>query len=477
MGGQVGGFHNSLSEYVITHDGIFNENYFQIQSRETNLLNTLEISHARVKNPINGEMEQFLGLFLKSKYDGTKGIREPIDICITLDISGSMSSCLDNLKRKTRNDLSVEAIVNLTNQLNDDDGIAINTFDENSHIIVPFTLKKNLTQKNIDDVKKILPYGNENIYNALNGAMLQLVESTKKNKRIFIITDLWAHDTDLKDFENLFKECVNERNIEITIIGISQDANSHLAKIVAYEKGCNYYNVLEASDLDKYLVQQFNYVCFPYSYDIKIKYNSENLKVIETIGAGDKKVEGNNVDICDIGTAICSELKTIDNKIYMEGGLILLKLKDEKGGNIDSLCELILEYNDRDNKRYEQKFNYIIQKDEYNQEYFSSKTIEHGIALYYYTNMCSNLLNYKNAYNQNTFINLNDRNSYENNERIKKDIEEYEKYHDRRLLENVIEFLTMHYISVEGLENHCERYIEKINNAFKLDTPKRYQGE
>ena len=46
MGGQVGGFHNSFSEYIITYDGIINENYFQINERETNLLNNLEISHS-----------------------------------------------------------------------------------------------------------------------------------------------------------------------------------------------------------------------------------------------------------------------------------------------------------------------------------------------------------------------------------------------------------------------------------------------
>jgi hypothetical protein len=180
MGGQVGGFHNSLSEYLITYDGIFNENYFHIQSRETNLLNNLEISHCIVKNPLGGEIEQFLGILLKSKYDGTKGIREPIDICITLDISGSMTAYLNETEKKSRNDLSVEAIIKLTEQLEPEDGIAINTFDETSHNIVPFTLKKNLTEKNIDDVRKIKPFGNENIYNALNGAMLQLIESTKK---------------------------------------------------------------------------------------------------------------------------------------------------------------------------------------------------------------------------------------------------------------------------------------------------------
>ena len=482
MGGQVGGFHNSLSEYLITYDGIFNENYFHIQSRETNLLNNLEISHCIVKNPLGGEIEQFLGILLKSKYDGTKGIREPIDICITLDISGSMTAYLNETEKKSRNDLSVEAIIKLTEQLEPEDGIAINTFDETSHNIVPFTLKKNLTEKNIDDVRKIKPFGNENIYNALNGAMLQLIESTKKNKRIFIITDLWAHDNDLKDFEKLFKECVHEKNIEITIIGISQDANSHLAKIVSYEKGCNYYNVLKDIDLEKYLVKQFNYICFPYAYDLKVKYKSEYLKVIEAIGVGDKKIEGNNVDICDIGCAIPSELNIIGDKIYMEGGLILLKLKNQNENIVDDIdfsCELILEYIDRNDKKYEQKYNYKykVGKNGCKNDYFSSKTIEHGMALYYYTTMCQNLLNYKNAYNENTFINLNQRCSNENMDRINKDLKTYEKYHNKKLLENIIEFLTVHYDIVEGLINHCDRYIEKINNAFKLDTPKRYQGE
>ena len=93
-------------------------------------------------------------------------------------------------RSKTRNDLSVEAIVKLIDQLKDDDGIAINTFDETSHNIVPFKLKKNLTKENIEKVKRIAPRGNENIYNSLKGAIEQLLESTKKNKRIIIITDL-----------------------------------------------------------------------------------------------------------------------------------------------------------------------------------------------------------------------------------------------------------------------------------------------
>ena len=117
MGGQIGGFHNSLSEYLITYDGVINENYFKIAARESQLINDLEISQCQVKNPMTSEIEYFLGLLIKSKYDGTPGIREPVDVCITLDISGSMSCHIGSEQKdaKTRNDLSVESIVKLCN--------------------------------------------------------------------------------------------------------------------------------------------------------------------------------------------------------------------------------------------------------------------------------------------------------------------------------------------------------------------------
>ena len=479
MGGQFGGMHNSFAEYSITYDGVINENYFPIKARENELLNNLEISHCKVRNPITNEEELYLGLIVKSKYDGTPGIREPLDICITLDISGSMTSFIganqdDDL---TRNDLSVQSIVKLVQQLKDEDGIAINTFDTESHNIVPFTLKKNLTQKNIDDIKAIKPSGDENIYNALKGAMEQLEHSEKKNKRIIIITDLWAHDSQLSNFKELFKKCVHENKIEITIIGISQDANSHLAEVVAYEKGCNYYNVLYPNDLEKYLVKQFNYICFPYSYNVKVKYNSTNLKVVQCLGVGDKKIkEGNNVDICEMGSAVPSELKLINGENYMEGGLILLKLEKQNNENINFSCELILEYEDRNFVKNEQRYKYEVNDESTADNYFSSKAIEKGIALHYYTSMCKNLLNYKNAFNQNKFENLRSPDSA-HQKKWDEDKEKYGKYHDIKIINKVMEFLKEHYLIVDGIPNHYERYEKKMYDASELNTPKRYQGE
>ena len=219
MGGEFGGMYNSCSEYLITYDGVFNENYFPIKSRENDLINNIEISHAKVKNPITNETELFLGLIMKSKYDGTQGIREPIDICITLDISGSMQSKIgpNQDDDKSRNDLSVEAIVKLSQQLNDDDGIAINTFNLKSHNIVPFKLKKNLTQQNINDIKAIKPFGDENIYNALEGAMQQLEQSTKKIKELLLL-QIYGHMIKLLILKNYLKSVYMKKKLKLLLL-------------------------------------------------------------------------------------------------------------------------------------------------------------------------------------------------------------------------------------------------------------------
>ena len=79
-------FFENLSK--ISYDGIFNENYFKISSKETKLLLNMELSKAKIENIFNkNENEYYIGLICKSKYDGEE-INEPLDLSIALDISG-----------------------------------------------------------------------------------------------------------------------------------------------------------------------------------------------------------------------------------------------------------------------------------------------------------------------------------------------------------------------------------------------------
>ena len=61
----------------------------------------------------------------------------------------------------------------------------------------------------------------------------------------------------------------------------------------------------------------------------------------------------------------------------------------------------------------EQKYEYEIKMEENAGDYFSTKSIEKGSGLYYYNIICNNLLNYKNAYKNHRFLDLNNKGNEE----------------------------------------------------------------
>ena len=82
---------NVPSSTTIIYEGILNSAYFKLNSKEKKKTINIEISLSSVKNPISNEKEVWIGTLFKLKYDGQK-INKLIDLSITLDISGSMSS-------------------------------------------------------------------------------------------------------------------------------------------------------------------------------------------------------------------------------------------------------------------------------------------------------------------------------------------------------------------------------------------------
>ena len=130
-------FQNVPSSKTITYEGIFNETFFKVNSKEEKKTINMEISFASVRNPISNENEVWLGTLLKSKYDGQK-IDKLIDLSIAIDISGSMSGSRINMAKKS--------LIQLIQKLNDEDNIAISKFNKSSEPI--FTYQK------VSDLKK-----------------------------------------------------------------------------------------------------------------------------------------------------------------------------------------------------------------------------------------------------------------------------------------------------------------------------------
>ena len=276
------------SSTTLTYEGLFSENFFKINEREKYLINNLEISSAHIINPLNNEKETWIGLLTKSKYDGI-GIREPIDICILIDISGSMDDRVQN-SNKNRLDISKSSVIKFMKNINDTDNVSVIKFDYIAEEIIPFS-NGNKFKENFEDFSKAInslkPKGGTNLYKALDTAYNIMKKNSKnKYKRIVFITDMEYYE-DI-NFKKLCQKS-SEENIFITFLGISEQFNTQLVEQVAKMRGCNYYVIRNEEDIQKYLIDEFNYTCFVNDIDTRIELLSSNLKIEKIIGTGFKE--------------------------------------------------------------------------------------------------------------------------------------------------------------------------------------------
>ena len=311
MGGQVGGggnFNIGSFNTIVPYEGMINENYFKISQRETELAANLEIFKSITKNPFNKQLEYFIGLLIKSKYDGIGRQLDDIDLSIALDISGSMKSYItkkptfkemfknvrqNEERENSKNRLSIakECLFKLIDSMNDKMQMALTTFNIVSQVIIPLSPKNEI--KSISNkINYINANGGTDLAVALQGAANCLNQSTAKFKRVIIITDGWDNRP---EFMEIARE-LNKRDILITVLSIDSGSNSSNYDKLSELKGCNYYFILNEYDMEKYLIKQLNYICFPALYDMKINFISDDAYLIRTIGCGQENEKSNKLD-------------------------------------------------------------------------------------------------------------------------------------------------------------------------------------
>ena len=459
------GNYDYYSEFsFVSFNGFINENLFSIQSPEKNLVQNLDITHGITTNPFTYKKDAFLGLLLKSKYDGV-GKREPIDLSIALDISGSMF-CTEQNETKSRLDLAKEALIKLVSIMNEEnDRLSLITFNQKTEKIFGLLNKSEIQKNHLQKLNNINAGGGTNLLDAGIASLdnLNLDQNNNKKKRIVFITDAYYEDTSEELF-NLIKHYAEELKVPCTIIAISSESNTILADKLCHFPGCNYFTVVKSSDLENYLVQNFQFIFFPIAYETKLTVTSENAKIIKCIGddknildeIGQRKNEVNDNKIqFDFGTSFSSQVMILD-KMYSKGGLILLKISpDDLAKNEDIKFDFSLEYiQDDNNKKCCQNYSYVIKKEEKNNEFFKNDNIKKGIAIYYFVNALNWLVS--------------------SEKEKKSDPKKENKEKDLKMLETrqvIREYLKNNF----GSEPDSEENKEILNNYLKM-LEQRYQG-
>ena len=442
---------NLPSSTTMTYEGIFNATYFKLNSKEEKKTMNMEISLASVKNPISNEKEVWLGTLLKSKYDGQK-INKLIDLSIAIDVSGSMMG--------NRIIMAKKSLIQLIQKLDDEDNITISKFNNKSQQIFPYQKISELKKLDFTaEIEKIHSGGGTDILAAFKGAYNSMtLENCNKNKlrRMIIITDM--EDSVGKTLTE-FCEKISKEGIYVTILGISSEFQTDLAELTAHVKGANYVVIKDINDITKYLVEDFEYLCFPNATDITMEITTPYINIERIVGSGKEGIEvmtdkagwnlekhkyytddfkekifllllyfkrknmilpkpvililseflvpGVKKEIGKILTCFPSQLKIIgENKIYVEGGMILLRL-DKKTIKNENLMRFEINYhNEIQNIKESADIEYSFKKELIEKEnYFSDSKIETALALFYfakynrrYMKICNNE-NKKKKYN------------------------------------------------------------------------------
>ena len=497
------------SSTTLTYEGLYSENYFKIKEKETKAFYNFEISSASLINPLTKKREYYLGVLLKSKYDGI-GLREPIDIGLSIDISGSMSG--DSIE------YTKESIFKFLKNLTENDNICINVFNHEEKLILPFQKKNNL--KNIETIIKSLEAsGGTDIYKGLNGIYNELNKHYDKGnlkKRIILITDMeYEHN---EEFIDLCRQ-ISKEKIYLTILGISDQFNTELVEEIAHIEGSNYYVITKMGDIDKYLVKEFNYVCFPSSFNNILEINAPFLSINSVIGTGKKRINKNEVKlewdqsshklynknfrdgifymlcyfkkkgkilpkpvilciskyiqishiktISEMDTLFPSYIKELGNNMYVKGGIFLLRL-NEQTLHKKNYVQINMKYkNSIDYKNYEVSSLLDFDKVE-KDEFFSDKNIEYALGLYYFAKFNRILMKYCNKENKNS-NNKYIQDIIKNNkisdmkDIIKKFL--YLHFHDFNNNENYIKYM----INMEKITIKTKNYIDSQNNKINYD--------
>ena len=436
VGGARGAFRSDFSynqvpsATTIAYGGIFNSTYFKLNSKEEKKSVGMEISLASVINPISKENEVWLGTLLKSKYDGQK-INKLIDLSIAIDISGSMSGSRINMAKKS--------LIQLIQKLNDDDNIAISKFNNNSEPIFKYQKVSELKKTDYaSEIEKLHANGGTDILKAFTGAYNLMTNNNGNQnqvRRMIIITDM----EDRVD-EQLTKFCekIAKEGIYVTILGISNEFRTDLAELTSNIKGANYVVIKESKDIIKYLVEDFEYLCFQDASELSFEVITPYIRIERIVGSGKESVEqmyekgawnleqhkfysddfkqkifflllyskrkdmilpkpfifilceflvpGVKKEITKLLSSFPSQLKVLgENKIYVEGGMVLLRL-DKSSIRNENIMKFELNYQDEiENKKESVELEYSFKKELIEKpNYFSDSKIETALSLFYF---------------------------------------------------------------------------------------------
>ena len=388
---------------AITTEGIYNEYYFDTGMKEGEEAKQLfypTYTAAVSRNPLTGELENYISVGLNSNLEVTEFKRRKLNLVVVLDISGSMGSQFNQYyyggqsprageqqkiaSNRSMLEIAGENIINMLAHLNEDDNFGLVLFDDS--VQVPFKLSKaddNYKNRLRNYIKGLQPRGSTNMELGIKEGIKQYASFKNELKgdyenRIIFLTDAMPNTGSInsEDLMGLAAAAAKNR-IHTTFIGIGLAFNSDLINRVATISGANYYSVQSAEEFRERLDENFNYMVCPLVYNLSLRLESTGYQIEKVYGSPDSSAAtGELMKVSSLFPSPTNE------EGETRGGLILLRLK--KTGHTGDL-KLVVNYEMNDGYPCSAETKVAFEGAE--AEYYENTGIRKGILLARYAEL------------------------------------------------------------------------------------------
>ena len=404
-------FRNNVREgYVpqptdMTVEGLFHDYYFDTgTTEECRQLFCPSYSRAVSTDPLSNETERYLTVGLNSGLSESDFERKKLNLVVVLDTSGSMSSAFDEYyyddgERRTVEDRTAkmaaarDAVVTLTEHLEDDDRFGMVTYDDDAQTVQPIRRVGETDVPNLRDrVRGLEASGGTNLDAGMDEATSMLdpyrdANQSEYETRVIYVTDAMPNlgDASKGGLGGKLDSAASD-GIHSTFVGVGVDFNTELVESINEVPGANYYTVHSPSQFEERMDEGFDYMVTPLVFDLSLSVESEGYEIAQVYGApGGDETTG---QLMEVATLFPS--RTEGNRT--EGGVVLVELR--KVGENDSL-RLTTSYETRTGES--RQSTRTVQFGDQEPPYYGSSGVRKAVVLSRYADLMRNWAAYERA--------------------------------------------------------------------------------
>lgn len=378
----------------LNYEGVFYDYEFEISGDEKESMFYPVYEHAYFSDPISDEKEDYLAVGLESGANSFE--RPPIDLMLSVDVSGSMSNELTEYyydeyaekdieeSGKTKMEATIEVIKKIVESLEEDDRLGVVLYNNKGIISKPLRKTCNTDLDSIkEEIQEIRAGGGTDLSDGFNAAVEEYIDNAEietsdqdRESRIMFLTDAMPNSgtTNRKNICDMIENAAEKHSIHTTFIGIGVDANPDLIESLSSIRGSNSYFVDNTQEFIKRVGEEFTLMSIPLVFNLELKLEGNDYSIKDVFGNPNN---GEKESIMKVKTLFPST-----GEEGTKGGVILISLNEV---NEDSEIRISATWEDRyGNKNADVR---TVEIDSERSDYFDSNSIEKAIVIKKYVDV------------------------------------------------------------------------------------------